>query len=442
MFSERENTTPHDRAPGTASVDGLGYISVKGFKSIRSIENLALGPVTVLIGANGSGKSNFIEVFSFLDALREGRMMEYVITAGRADRLLHYGSRVTDSLELKAGLANGSASYHITLHPTTDDMLAIATQVLMVDGTAYWGVSGPQGFEASIRREMYWRPELEERLAQLFDEHRVYRFFDAGLHSAMKSTPSLHDNRYLRPDAANIAAFLYLLRVRHPDSYRSIVNAVNLVAPFFVDFDLEPERLNPEQIRLRWKHAGSNDYFDASSLSEGTLRFIALATLFLQPVEYRPAMVIVDEPELGLHPHAITVLGGADAAGFGRNACSRSYPILTLGGPVRTGGHRGDGAAQRSHGLPAPGRLRTGRLAGRLQPGPIVGEECSGRPAGSRVAAWSGWSFWWKVLPRRGSLTMSSRRTCTRPGIRTSELSWLENGVAASPGGDRSAGIF
>ena len=309
MFAERENTTPHDRSPGTASVDGLGYISVKGFKSIRSIENLALGPVTVLIGANGSGKSNFIEVFSFLDALREGRMMEYVITAGRADRLLHYGSRVTDSLELKAGLANGSASYHITLHPTTDDLLAIATQVLMVDGTAYWGVSGPQGFEASIRREMYWRPELEERLAQLFDEHRVYRFFDAGLHSAMKSTPSLHDNRYLRPDAANIAAFLYLLRVRHPDSYRSIVNAVNLVAPFFVDFDLEPERLNPEQIRLRWKHAGSNDYFDASSLSDGTLRFIALATLFLQPVEYRPAMVIVDEPELGLHPHAITVLG-------------------------------------------------------------------------------------------------------------------------------------
>jgi len=83
---------------------------------------------------------------------------------------------------------------------------------------------------------------------------------------------------------------------------------VQRVAPFFDDFVLEPQRLNPTKIRLEWRHKGSDQYFDASSLSDGTLRFIALATLFLQPQQYRPSVILVDEPELGLHPYAITLL--------------------------------------------------------------------------------------------------------------------------------------
>ena len=309
MVAERENTVPHAHASETGLADGLGYISVKRFKSIWSLDHLALGPVTLLIGANGSGKSNLIEVFSFLDALRKGRMMEYVIAAGRATSLLHYGPWITQSLELEVGLASGRLSYRIELAPTNDDLLVIRMEGLKTADATEWDTARTAGLEAAIRREVGWRPRLHEQVAQLFDGHRVYHFADTGPHAPIKGTPSLHDNRYLRPDAANIAAFLYLLQQRHQDSYRSIVNAVRLVAPFFADFALEPDRLNPEQIRLRWQHVGGDNYFDTSSLSDGTLRFIALATLFLQPVEYRPAMAIVDEPELGLHPHAITVLG-------------------------------------------------------------------------------------------------------------------------------------
>ena len=289
-------------------MDGLGYISVKGFKSFRSIENLKLGPVTVLIGANGSGKSNFIELFSLLAAMREGRMTEYVITVGRANSLLHFGSRATCCLEVEVGLESAELAYKIELGPTTDDMLVIRNQFLKPGDRDNWGPIKSDGLEPSIRREVHWSPPVADRLTQLFDGHRVYRFFDTGFHSPMKKTPYLHDNQYLRTDASNIAAFLYLLRVRHQESYRSIVDTVRQVAPFFVDFDLEPDRLNPDQIRLRWKHVGSDDFFDVSALSDGTLRFIALATLFLQPTEYRAPIVIVDEPELGLHPHAISVL--------------------------------------------------------------------------------------------------------------------------------------
>jgi predicted ATPase len=124
----------------------------------------------------------------------------------------------------------------------------------------------------------------------------------------MKKTADVDDNRYLRTDGSNLAAFLYLLREKHEDSYSIIVRTVRQVAPFFRDFALEPRGLNPNKINLEWSHEGTDAYFDASSLSDGTLRFMALATLFLQPAEYRPSVILVDEPELGMHPYAITLL--------------------------------------------------------------------------------------------------------------------------------------
>ena len=66
--------------------------------------------------------------------------------------------------------------------------------------------------------------------------------------------------------------------------------------------------MNPEKIRLEWEEHGSDTFFDTSALSDGTLRFICLATLLLQP--NLPSVVLIDEPELGLHPAAIHVLAG------------------------------------------------------------------------------------------------------------------------------------
>ena len=116
-----------------------------------------------------------------------------------------------------------------------------------------------------------------------------------------------HDNRYLREDGSNLAALLYRLRHKEPTSYDMIVRTVRLVAPFFDDFVLEPQALNEDTIRLVWRHRGSDAFFGASSLSDGTLRFIALATLLLQPASLQPSVILLDEPELGLHPYAITV---------------------------------------------------------------------------------------------------------------------------------------
>jgi predicted ATPase len=112
----------------------------------------------------------------------------------------------------------------------------------------------------------------------------------------------------LRADGSNLAAFLYLLQEKQPEAYSMIRRTVGLVAPYFDDFRLRPNPLQPESIKLEWRHRDSDLYFDAASLSDGTLRFIALATLFLQPKSYRPSTILVDEPELGLHPYAIGTL--------------------------------------------------------------------------------------------------------------------------------------
>lgn len=118
----------------------------------------------------------------------------------------------------------------------------------------------------------------------------------------------MEDNRSFRPDAANLAAFLYRLQLQFPDEFRRITEAVQRIAPFFAEFQLAPLTLQPNKIKLEWRQRDSDAYFDGASLSDGTLRFICLATLLLQPRALMPSMILLDEPELGLHPTALTLL--------------------------------------------------------------------------------------------------------------------------------------
>jgi predicted ATPase len=266
--------------------DALDFITIKGFKSIASVEKLELRPINVLIGANGSGKSNFIGVFAFLRELREGRLPQYAMVAGGAEKVLHFGSKTTREINCHLSLGRRAYDYHLIVKPTADDGLFRAHEE--------FGHSG----QASAVDGVYDR----------LDRMRFYHLHDTSSTSPMRKTAEVHDNRFLRPDAANLPAYLYYLRERRVESYRLIERAVQRVAPFFDEFRLEPLRLNPDNIKLEWRHKRSDQYFDASSLSDGTLRFIALATLFLQPEEDPPSLILVDEPELGLHPYAIEVL--------------------------------------------------------------------------------------------------------------------------------------
>ena len=329
----------------------LSAITIKGFRSIGSVEDLAIRPINVLIGANGSGKSNFLGVFKLLQAVRGGRLQDYVARAGGADRVLHFGAKVTRELVIRLTLGDGYPKYEITLDVTDDDQMLPSARMLPSEevlhsrenGTPFpmrtqlnLSMPGERTFEAEISKTRRVPPDdlwaWEMAVVEIQDHLQrwcVYHFLDTGSTSPIKKHNDLHDNRFLRPDGANLAAFLYLLREKYASEYDLIRRTVRLAAPFFEDFSLEPLALNPDKIRLEWRHKRSDAYFDASSLSDGTLRFMALATLLLQPEPLRPSVILVDEPELGLHPYALSLL-----ASLVKQAAVKSRVILATQSPI------------------------------------------------------------------------------------------------------------
>lgn len=296
--------------------NALDYVTVRGFKSIASIDELALRPVNLLIGPNGSGKSNFIGVFSFLHAVREGGLRDYVTKAGGAEKVLHFGSKTTKQIHIHLSFENKVNQYQLELSPTEDDGLYPSSERAF-----FWnkgaGHRKPfdtflsargQGREAGISDRNLRATDTAGWVRQRLGGWRLYHVHDTSPSSPMRKTAKVDDNKFLRADASNLASFLYFLREKEATSYNLIRRTVQRVTPFFDDFRLEPLRLKPDDVKLEWKHKNSDQYFDASSFSDGTLRFIALATLFLQGREHLPSVVLVDEPELGLHPYAIEML--------------------------------------------------------------------------------------------------------------------------------------
>lgn len=138
-------------------------------------------------------------------------------------------------------------------------------------------------------------------------EFEVCHFHDTGDRSPMKGKCNIDDNISLKSNGSNIAVFLYYLKEKFPKHFVRIEKIVASVSPFFEGLNLMPNRLNEQLIQLEWKQTRAvNTYFNAYQLSDGTLRFICLATLLLQP--NLPQTIIIDEPELGLHLEAINKL--------------------------------------------------------------------------------------------------------------------------------------
>lgn len=291
----------------------LDHISIKGFKSLRDVDRLPLGQVNIVIGANGSGKSNFIGVFSFLQAIRSGKLQEYVRRSGGADQVLFFGSRNTKQVEIHISFGGGVNQYRLQLSPNEQDTLFPSMEAVYYEGPgckSAWNQALPaqaKGLEAGISGDVE-RIRVASWVQHRLGLWRVYHVHDSSADSPMRKTAQLADNAYLRTDGSNLPAFLFLLQQKHSDSYRKIRATVRQVAPFFDDFVLRPDPLNEATIRLEWKHTDSDVYFGPAALSDGSLRFMVLATLLLQPERLRPSVILVDEPELGLHPFAIGML--------------------------------------------------------------------------------------------------------------------------------------
>ena len=237
---------------------------------------------------------------------------------GGAESFLHYGSKRTQVIEAEFQFTTdlGESSYSFRLIPAVGNIFIFDEEKLSLN----WKDSPSSAL--SVREHGHRESRLlydhnnpstdleraEKCLWSYLTHCRPLHFHDTSLLGPMRRGFSLNDNKFLYPDAANLPAMLYLYRERRLTAYHRIVAAVKAVAPFFEDFVLEPQRLNPQNIALHWRSKESDYELGPHQLSDGTLRAIALFTLLLQPEEDMPEMIVLDEPELGLHPAALAVL--------------------------------------------------------------------------------------------------------------------------------------
>lgn len=290
----------------------LKKIILKGFKSIKELE-LELHDLNILIGANGAGKSNLISFFKMLNEMMAGRLQAYIGASGRAQSLLHYGPKITPQIEaqLEFEVDNGIDIYAMRLFHAAGDTLIFADETLSFLQTGFSRPKNtPLGSGHQETKVIAASAEkgaiLASVIRRLLNECRVYHFHDTSATARVREYRYINDNRWLMPDAGNLAPFLLRLREENGGTaYRRIVATIREIAPFFDDFVLEPAAPKNLDVILNWQEIGSDLLFGPHQLSDGTLRAMCLTTLLMQPKELLPSLIVVDEPELGLHPYAL-----------------------------------------------------------------------------------------------------------------------------------------
>lgn len=298
----------------------LKKVTISGDKSIGTGEfaqKLELGSINVIIGANAAGKSNFISFFKMLNHIMTGGLRIFVGRNGSAKNFFHFGEKTTPIIEASLEFENKNYTniYNFSLVKTTDDNLMFSKESIITqrksDNSEMKASLGEGYRESCLASETVNKP-YEKVVKGILSHCRAFQFHDTSDSSHIRSISALDNNRVLMSDGGNLAAYLYMLKNKSDEYckyYKRIVNMVRCIFPQFDDFVLAPEMLNENTIKLKWKEKDSPDYeFGAEQLSDGSIRFIALATLFLQPPELLPNVIIIDEPELGLHPQAIDVL--------------------------------------------------------------------------------------------------------------------------------------
>lgn len=282
----------------------LDRLTIRGFKSIRALEDFELRNLNVLIGANGAGKSNFISLFQMLAKLSERRLQLFVGQQDGPDALLFGGRKRTQQLEAK--FVFDENGYEFALVPA-GERLIFADETLSAGGGLGERQSLGSGHEEARLPDVA-DDAVAEYIWPVIRSWRVYHFHDTTPSAPMRQAQAVRDNLRLKPDASNLASFLRYLREQYPENYERIVDTVCMAAPFFGDFVYRREL--GERLELEWFEADDPDTVHGPrQLSDGTLRFICLATLLLQPAELQPMTILIDEPELGLHPYAVNLLG-------------------------------------------------------------------------------------------------------------------------------------
>ncbi|MBV8357676.1 MAG: AAA family ATPase [Deltaproteobacteria bacterium] len=293
----------------------LSRFTLCGFKTIRELRNFEPGSLTLLIGPNGAGKSNLISFFRLLSwaLVPPGQLQVYVAQQGGASAILHDGATRSREIETTLSLKTdaGLNEYSFRLFHAANDTLVFADEWFRFRRPGHHDRPAP-GLGAGHREaELISRAEEGNQTAgiilSMLRRIIVHQFHNTSPTARVRDKWDVDDGRRLKEDAANLAPFLYRLQQNEPKYYHRIIDTIRLILPFFATFELEPEY---GRLLLRWREHGSDRIFTASQAADGMLRAVALVALLQQPERDLPDVLVLDEPELGLHPYAIEVLAG------------------------------------------------------------------------------------------------------------------------------------
>jgi predicted ATPase len=296
----------------------LKKICISGYKSISPKHPLEidLDNINILLGANGSGKSNIINFFKMLNFMMSGSFQLFVEKAGTSQVFLHYGTKHTDNIQGDLHFESHSEhnSYGFTLTHAAPDRLIITSEEIgwfSNNRAVHYDICEKSDFKESALmayKDNYKKDirlsEASHTIHSLLSNCKVYQFHNSSPGSPIRQSSHIDTSKYLQAEGNNLASFLHYLKTAHHLNYQRIASYINQIMPQFKDFYLEPNEKG--YVSLKWTDIYPNDYvFLPEQFSDGTIRFIALATLLLQPQTTMPSVIIVDEPELGLHPSAI-----------------------------------------------------------------------------------------------------------------------------------------
>ena len=301
----------------------IDRIRIQGFRSLADVELQGIPVAAVLIGANGSGKSNFIRFFEMLSwMVGSRRLAEFVEKQGGADDQLFGGNRRTPRIEAEIRLRteSGRNDYWFMLSHAHPDRFFFSQECFRFNRSALqteapWQYLGSGHQEAEIvqaaqsgESDVNDINKVTARvIVSLLRNCAVYQFHDTSDTSDFKKRWDAEDNNYLKAHGGNLAAVLHRLEREDIKRFELICRHIGRVLPVFDRFQIEESYGN---VLLRWKAKGTDKTFGAHITSDGSLRFFSLVTLLNLPPEMLPAVLLLDEPELGLHPAAIALVGG------------------------------------------------------------------------------------------------------------------------------------
>ena len=311
-------------------MSSLDKITIKGFKSIKELVGFELNNLNVFIGGNGAGKTNFISFFRMLRHLIDGNLNKYVSDSGGAGDLLHNGRKITGKMEFETHF--DIRAFRFQLEPTPKDACNIINEARFFPGhTGWWELNYSEDGTSALVKEAKSNHKDRQFSKPVYDAisaWQIYHFHDSSSTAAMRHGEIVQDNKYLRTDASNIGPYLYNLKNKYSREYGEIIDAIRMVMPFFDDFLLEIDEFGAKKtVNLSWKQKGSDYPMQPYHFSDGSIRFICLATALLQPNP--PSTIIIDEPELGLHPAAISNL-----AELIQDTAKRTQVILATQSPA------------------------------------------------------------------------------------------------------------